>query len=317
MLLTRCPHCQTTFRITAEALSKAEGQVRCGRCTHIFDAYAELREDERAVESPAAPAGTPTGRVETASGAAEVDVELDAAEDIEISSALSDIDSDSGETTSAASTEQGTDALEPPSDVPADATVETKSTPVLSPEWTVDAEPATKPTRAWRLAAALAAFALLAQAAHHFRANLAGNAMLGPPLRIVYAQLGAPIHPRWDLEQYQVLEWVATAEPGSNGQGNLIITARIQNRAAKAQPYPHVHLRLKDRWESAIGSRVFEPDEYLATDEQVGLFMAPGDTAQARLTVIDPGQDAYGFELDICVHGTTEQLTCAADKVFR
>src|SRR5690606_39817582 len=43
MLFTRCPECDTTFRITADALRKADGQVRCGRCACVFDAYTELR----------------------------------------------------------------------------------------------------------------------------------------------------------------------------------------------------------------------------------------------------------------------------------
>ena len=43
MLLTRCPECDTTFRVTDETLKKASGQVRCGRCASVFNAYAELQ----------------------------------------------------------------------------------------------------------------------------------------------------------------------------------------------------------------------------------------------------------------------------------
>ncbi|MET0656855.1 MAG: MJ0042-type zinc finger domain-containing protein, partial [Steroidobacteraceae bacterium] len=31
-MLTQCPECQTTFRITPAILRAASGQVRCGRC---------------------------------------------------------------------------------------------------------------------------------------------------------------------------------------------------------------------------------------------------------------------------------------------
>ena len=44
MLFTRCPDCDTTFRVTDDALAKANGQVRCGRCASVFNAYAELTE---------------------------------------------------------------------------------------------------------------------------------------------------------------------------------------------------------------------------------------------------------------------------------
>src|SRR5690606_28995422 len=47
MLFTRCPDCETTFRITAEALRKADGQVRCGRCACVFNGYSELRRRTR------------------------------------------------------------------------------------------------------------------------------------------------------------------------------------------------------------------------------------------------------------------------------
>lgn len=36
--ITRCPHCQTTFRVRAQQLSAASGMVRCGSCLQIFKA---------------------------------------------------------------------------------------------------------------------------------------------------------------------------------------------------------------------------------------------------------------------------------------
>ncbi|MCK7545269.1 DUF3426 domain-containing protein [Marinobacter bryozoorum] len=37
-LLTRCPHCDTRFRVTSEQLKIADGKVRCGHCMEVFDA---------------------------------------------------------------------------------------------------------------------------------------------------------------------------------------------------------------------------------------------------------------------------------------
>src|SRR5690606_41242397 len=56
MLFTRCPHCDTIFRVTDEALAKAGGRVRCGRCANVFDATADLREspDGAAIVRPSA-----------------------------------------------------------------------------------------------------------------------------------------------------------------------------------------------------------------------------------------------------------------------
>lgn len=44
--LTRCPHCQTRFRVTEQQLGVAAGKVRCGNCMEVFNAR------DNAVASP-------------------------------------------------------------------------------------------------------------------------------------------------------------------------------------------------------------------------------------------------------------------------
>ncbi|MBI4998736.1 MAG: zinc-ribbon domain-containing protein [Rhodocyclales bacterium] len=45
MMLTRCPYCSTTFRVTPEQLKVRQGQVRCGQCRRVFDALRALDEN--------------------------------------------------------------------------------------------------------------------------------------------------------------------------------------------------------------------------------------------------------------------------------
>jgi predicted Zn finger-like uncharacterized protein len=52
-MLTRCPHCQTHFRVTAEQLKIRQGKVRCGACQEVFDALDSLSDE--ALVAPAAP----------------------------------------------------------------------------------------------------------------------------------------------------------------------------------------------------------------------------------------------------------------------
>ena len=40
--ITRCPHCQTSFRIRSEQLAAAKGAVRCGSCLQVFKAANHL-----------------------------------------------------------------------------------------------------------------------------------------------------------------------------------------------------------------------------------------------------------------------------------
>src|SRR5882762_8497307 len=55
-LYTRCLHCGTTFRVTTQQLQASSGQVRCGQCKQVFDAFATLTAQE---PQPAAPRDTP------------------------------------------------------------------------------------------------------------------------------------------------------------------------------------------------------------------------------------------------------------------
>src|SRR5689334_2983261 len=41
-MYTRCPECQTTFRITVAQLKARDGTVRCGKCDTIFRADLRL-----------------------------------------------------------------------------------------------------------------------------------------------------------------------------------------------------------------------------------------------------------------------------------
>jgi hypothetical protein len=174
----------------------------------------------------------------------------------------------------------------------------------------------TRANRRWSIAVAIALLALGAQVIHVFRSDIASHPTFGPLIAQAYGALGAEIAPSWDVHQYQIIDWVATAEPNSRGVGSLKITARIQNRGPLRQPYPAVQLRLKDRWEEAVGSRMFTPAEYLPRDTPRGRLMSPGETARAELELVDPGPDAYGFELDVCIEVEASLVTCGTDEVF-
>jgi predicted Zn finger-like uncharacterized protein len=58
-LITRCPQCETTFRVIPDQLKLAQGWVRCGRCTRVFEADQHLFE-----MSPEAPPPAPAAPVE-------------------------------------------------------------------------------------------------------------------------------------------------------------------------------------------------------------------------------------------------------------
>ncbi|MCL2161910.1 MAG: zinc-ribbon domain-containing protein [Betaproteobacteria bacterium] len=62
-MLTRCPGCQTVFRLTSEQLLARQGRVRCGSCLHPFNALDHLAEsDPKAGQQPSRPQQRPTAK---------------------------------------------------------------------------------------------------------------------------------------------------------------------------------------------------------------------------------------------------------------
>ena len=47
-VFTQCSQCETVFKLSADVLRAASGQVRCGNCGEVFNALARLAEPRSA-----------------------------------------------------------------------------------------------------------------------------------------------------------------------------------------------------------------------------------------------------------------------------
>lgn len=54
-LVTRCPTCNTLFKVVADQLKVSQGWVRCGQCSDVFDAQLHLQPAEPVVEPDFSP----------------------------------------------------------------------------------------------------------------------------------------------------------------------------------------------------------------------------------------------------------------------
>ena len=79
-----------------------------------------------------------------------------------------------------------------------------------------------------------------------------------------------------------------------------MLRASIVNRASYAQPYPFLRLALQDRFGGTLGMRDIGPADYLPGAGGTGL-LEPGQRADALIRIVDPGAEAVGFELDVCL----------------
>ncbi|TLY91642.1 MAG: hypothetical protein E6K44_06470 [Gammaproteobacteria bacterium] len=57
VMFTVCPKCALTLVVTAEDLRVAQGYVRCGRCSSVFNALARLTEEGQIAEERGGRAG--------------------------------------------------------------------------------------------------------------------------------------------------------------------------------------------------------------------------------------------------------------------
>jgi predicted Zn finger-like uncharacterized protein len=169
-----------------------------------------------------------------------------------------------------------------------------------------------KPERSipWLAGAIAAGVLLLAQVVHQNRAWLAAHAPLGGSLRALYSTMGAPVAPPATLSAYQLRQWGVTGEPA--GDGALRVRASILNTAAQLEPYPLLRVTLANRFGGSIGTRDFEPSEYLG--KPTAKLLAPGERVDATLDILDPGKSAEGFELDVCLRGADRRVSCANDN---
>lgn len=323
MLVTSCPHCKATFRINVGILEKAGGQVRCGRCAMIFDANAKLREVE---ESELESRGVPEFKFELQPDPDEANESQDEA--TEFQDEATELQDEAGETETEAERDDEGIAADDASVAAGEPAAGDE--PVLQEEparnedvaelqelaeWLPPLDEAGPPrTRLWAGLATAAALLLAGQLIHHYRAELITVPAFGPALARVYAGLGAEVLPPVDLDQYDLLDLTAVAEPSSEAQGWLVIETRVRNGGPKVQPYPHILVRLLDRWEDTVAARYFAPDEYAVTTVSDFSRMNVGSAVDAQFIIMDPGPNATGFELELCAK-LANGFECESDDV--
>jgi hypothetical protein len=163
----------------------------------------------------------------------------------------------------------------------------------------------------WIGAAVVSALLLMAQVMRQNREWFVAHTHgpFGAGVRALYGALGTPLPAPANLSAYQLRQWGVTGDPDANG--TLRVRASILNTAAQLQPYPLLRVTLADRFGKGIGARDFEPSEYLG--KPTARLLAPGERVDATLLILDPGKNAEGFEIDVCLRGVDKKISCAND----
>lgn len=303
-MFTRCPSCQTLFRITAETLRAARGQVRCGRCRTQFDALEHLMETAAAapVAAPAEAGASLADRLQKVRSAVEEDarqVALERAEtDAEVTGEAAGIDGAAAPPDAGADASVASEAEMQPAARPAAVTLGLDREVV---EAVLLGEAPGRSGAGRRIAASFAVLALLAvlglQWAYMQRVPLyERQPLLRPWLQRMcdVLQCGLPLvraPDRIEVLERQVREHPRVADA-------LLVDLTFISRAGEAIAYPVVELQLSDLSGNRVAGRRFAPREYLppGTDRNKGL--QPNVPQHVTLELLEPSARIVSFEFE-------------------
>ncbi len=309
-LLTRCTHCHTVFRITAEQLQAYGGKVRCGRCLQIFDGMVALAPDEpvvqgsemRVPEIPQPVAAEPVVAAAVTDATAESPSSSTASP--ESSADLVQADTVSLDMTPDASAEPLLDM--PPAAL--DETTEPNPAVELEAERLAAAaaenpfiqehettEPARRPWLA--VAGIVLAVALTGQAIFFYRGELAARHPLARQwlnAACMHADCAVPL-PRVTkavLIEASDLQLVDPARPD-----RILLTATLRNHAGFDVAYPALDLVLTNANDHTLARRIFLPADYLGSNRDQRAGLAANAELTVRLTLGTGSLGAAGFRL--------------------
>lgn len=299
MMLTRCPACTTTFRVTPEQVKARHGQVRCGRCQHVFDAIEFLVESAPPAKATSTanvaaeslqqtPAPVTSAEPLIESSVADVPVSVDEAgqasallEDAADENEIEPVQTDTGQT------KRGLDS------------VLLQPLPKLSPlsdAYLRATDAARSPRWPWVIGTFLAALALTVQGLLAYRIDLAAQ---HPGMRPLLENLCGYFDCVVGLPSDSNLVSIEASDlhPSPQNKGKLELTASLKNRAPYAQSWPMLEATLTDGTDKPIVRKVITPEQFLTE----GQSLAEGFPANADLTIqltLDAGDlPAAGYRL--------------------
>lgn len=287
-MLTRCPRCETTFRVTPDQLKARHGRVRCGHCQDVFNALDTLIEAIPQTVSAPAPEASTVEEQPAAEPTAfpQIVVEPPA---VEPASGVNDEDATSRPAEHDAEANEPAEEAEDEAPLAAESEVES-SPPPLHP--LLHEEPG-KRAWPWALGCFAAVVALATQAGIHYRTEIA---VLYPDATPLLNAACAPFGCEVSLPRKAELVGIETSNLSPDSGGKLTLSATLTNRAPFAQQFPDLELTLTDTADKALVRRVLTPAEYLTPQALAAGFAAGSETA-VNLSVDAPAVPAAGYLL--------------------
>lgn len=265
---TRCPQCQTEYKVDSDALLAAGGKARCHHCGTVFNAF-DL--------------GTPPpghGAKPRVSAGEEL-------QDLPRNNRLDDF-----ELVPDASGPPPDSPPELPFEVPDDLpTLEPDSHAALQPPGDERAESGASPW--WRGLILLLLLIVLAMQVAWFQRDIL---LRHPAAQPLCQWLDCSVAERRNPSAFAVIERQLGADPVMPGA--LRLHVRFRNTAPYPQPLPGLQLSLFDNSGGTLARRLFSVDEYLFPSPAKNALAGPQEVFTIELLLEDPGARASGFSID-------------------
>lgn len=335
-MFTQCPDCKRQFRILAEQLSAAEGEVKCGYCGQQFNALLALYDQPLppATESTDVPEAEPdktdvetvepdidsndlpepdfelpmeaepgevdeTGIEPEISLKSEEETEEQASAAMDLSALEREIMSPEPESESEPEPDPESD---PDSDLSSepDEPISAKNTHYVFPEEYLDEEePAPSRARSllWGAGCLILMILLVTQAGWFYRDRIVARyPQITPYLQQLCERFQCRVTRYDKLEGIRLVNRDVRDHP--RYEKSLLVNASMINEADRSQPFPRVQLSLFNNEGKVMSWRQFQPDEYLddSIDQSAG--MGVNVPVHFVLEVTGPTAGAVSFEFE-------------------
>jgi predicted Zn finger-like uncharacterized protein len=300
-MITYCPYCHTHFRVHAEQLAARAGQVRCGKCSRVFDALDHLMEEIAPARTPRAAAEFEALHAGTAD--AEAAPELPTMEAADIGAQVQEL---AIARAADVEVEMAAPAAETPAAVIAEPVIAQSASvnvKAASGARTFDFGPvaAAEPHRAarrwpWLLGVFLLLLLLIAQSTFHYRSAIT---LLFPEIKpyavALCATLGCELPLPRRIEQISID--ASDLQADTTNPSVMVLSATIRNRAIFNQQHPMLELTLTDAQDQPVVRRALAPQDYLSKTANIQAGFAANTEIAIKVFIEGSQVKATGYRL--------------------
>jgi predicted Zn finger-like uncharacterized protein len=271
-MYTRCPTCQTYFRVSREQLQASSGQVRCGRCQVVFDAFATLS---------AQPPNAARTRAGTTPPASSEDTVAPASPSATAHEASAFADEAPARSSGVAASQDHDEVLTLPDDLFGSGVAVQEA----GRRWP------------WALGIGLLVLLLGMQALFFFGSEVVASV---PSWRPALAQACDWLGCRFPLARIPDQLFIDASDMqvlNPAHAGEVLLTATIRNRASVPQELPLLEVTLTDASNQTAARKVFYPAQYLDKTQEQPASVGPNQEILVKLYLDTADIKPTGYRL--------------------